>query len=692
MQQPADAAETSSTEAYCLSLLQQERSLEELQNHLRRTEELFRLSTQRKAKQLDALQAEVRRLKSNVSSAESEVHAQFEERLSAAIADAAAARKQLAHRDAEIDALASQNAQLKSDLADERAWRQAEKRRVDEIERQKSTIEASHSGEIDSLQGQLLSAEEAARRLQSASAEAEAALEQALREREAELERLRARVADRDSEDASDRAAREIAEEARAGVEHKIDELTRALASKEQELADEQFKSNVAEAGAVAVEAQRKMLEKQLDRLQAEAQAAYVAAKEAEERARVAEAARAEAVQTASDTAYTRSNGDPHEPAAPRDEGGSRRRQQPLPQPPPPPHGQDGLARRTDGGIQEEETSLNVYSSERPEPAHQQYVPAVAPSQHRASLRDAYGRVRDIPDAVPEDDALLEPPEVVRTDEVAPAELSKPELDDLTLQGGPTMSHMLTATANVRDAGTVLQYVWFRGASRRHQEGPHYLLTADDVGHEISVRVTPVSADGELIGAARRASSETVRVAPEVPHKLAEWVGRGERKFEGLVDAEGRERMLLITLDKVKVRDRSNKTVAKEKTGALFIEAGPDEVSFALHLQAEHIAPIVLRSRNSFQRDLISLTHRAFVQPSSIHSLFVSDRPGEDTQQRAELESTYAGHDASPPSSMASDTPDLSDVVRRPPSTGLRFGASTLNRRALSFGRKRRDP
>ena len=300
--------------------------------------------------------------------------------------------------------------------------------------------------------------------------------------------------------------------------------------------------------------------------------------------------------------------------------------------------------------------------------------------------------MRDIPDAVPEDDALVEAPEVVRTDEMAPAELSKPDLDDLILQGGPIMSHMLTAAANMRDARTVLQYVWFRGASRRHQEGPHYLLTADDVGHEISVRVTPVSADGELIGGARRASSETVRVAPEVPHKLAEWVGRGERKFEGLVDAEGRERMLLITLDKVKLRDRSNKTVAKEKTGALFIEAGPDEISFALHLQAEHIAPIVLRSRNSFQRDLISLTHRAFVQPSSIHSLFVSDRPEEDTQQRVELESTYAGHDASPPSSMASDTPDLSDVVRRPPSTGLRFGASALNRRALSFGRKRRDP
>ena len=50
-------------EVYCAALLNQEKSLEDLQRHLRTTEELFRESVKRKNQQLDLLQSEVRRLK-----------------------------------------------------------------------------------------------------------------------------------------------------------------------------------------------------------------------------------------------------------------------------------------------------------------------------------------------------------------------------------------------------------------------------------------------------------------------------------------------------------------------------------------------------------------------------------------------------------------------------------------------------
>ena len=53
-------------EQYCSALLNQEKSLEDLQRHLRTTEELFRESVKRKNQQLDLLQSEVRRLKTSV--------------------------------------------------------------------------------------------------------------------------------------------------------------------------------------------------------------------------------------------------------------------------------------------------------------------------------------------------------------------------------------------------------------------------------------------------------------------------------------------------------------------------------------------------------------------------------------------------------------------------------------------------
>jgi len=72
----------------------------------------------------------------------------------------------------------------------------------------------------------------------------------------------------------------------------------------------------------------------------------------------------------------------------------------------------------------------------------------------------------------------------------------------------------------------------------------------------MQVRATPVGPDGRL-GPPQTASTEaSVSVAPEVPHKLREWVQRGERKFDGLTDpASEKERAILFTGGRVKLRE-----------------------------------------------------------------------------------------------------------------------------------------
>lgn len=114
------------TQAYCLALLNQEKSLEDLQKHLHRTEELFRESVQRKNQQLDLLQSEVRRLKSSVSTRESvgeqlDVHAQ----LAASHAELARTQQELATLGSDTGSVSAKLSQLKLELSEERAKRQA---------------------------------------------------------------------------------------------------------------------------------------------------------------------------------------------------------------------------------------------------------------------------------------------------------------------------------------------------------------------------------------------------------------------------------------------------------------------------------------------------------------------------------------------------------------------------------------
>ena len=90
------------TQAYCVALLSQEKSLGELQRHLHKTEALFRESVQRKNQQLDLLLAEVRRLSANAAGREAKASEHFESSLDAQRIELGRLRQQLATRETEV--------------------------------------------------------------------------------------------------------------------------------------------------------------------------------------------------------------------------------------------------------------------------------------------------------------------------------------------------------------------------------------------------------------------------------------------------------------------------------------------------------------------------------------------------------------------------------------------------------------
>ncbi|EOD40094.1 hypothetical protein EMIHUDRAFT_108613, partial [Emiliania huxleyi CCMP1516] len=133
------------TQAYCVALLSQEKSLGELQRHLHKTEALFRESVQRKNQQLDLLLAEVRRLSANAAGREAKASEHFESSLDAQRIELGRLRQQLATRETEVDALAAQVQQLRADLAEERTWREAAVERLESTAADRATLDAQRS-------------------------------------------------------------------------------------------------------------------------------------------------------------------------------------------------------------------------------------------------------------------------------------------------------------------------------------------------------------------------------------------------------------------------------------------------------------------------------------------------------------------------------------------------------------------
>ena len=165
-----------STAAYTNALLNQEKSLEDLQRHLRTTEELFRESVKRKNQQLDLLQSEVRRLKSSVAGRDDAASGQMEAALNAQGVELEKTRERLRARDGEVDALNAEMVSLKSDLQEERLSRRIEGERATDASGLRTQL-AERAKEVEALQKQLAQAQAIAAQHVDARAAAEAKLQ-----------------------------------------------------------------------------------------------------------------------------------------------------------------------------------------------------------------------------------------------------------------------------------------------------------------------------------------------------------------------------------------------------------------------------------------------------------------------------------------------------------------------------------
>ena len=239
-------------EQYCAALLNQEKSLEDLQRHLRTTEELFRESVKRKNQQLDLLQNEVRRLKTSVGVRDEAAALQIDAALNAQGAELRRVKEALAARDVEVDRLQKELGVLKIELSDEKARRSAEASVSADSHQAQHALRRSED-ECETLRTQLAQAQEAAMRLQSASAEAEAALEA----RDIEIKELRSRQS-ADGYGGSELDQREL-------------QLLRAKADEdERALRAEQEARQAAEAHVEQLEAGREEFEAELEELRAQ--------------------------------------------------------------------------------------------------------------------------------------------------------------------------------------------------------------------------------------------------------------------------------------------------------------------------------------------------------------------------------------------------------------------------------------
>uniref|UniRef100_A0A7S3S698 Uncharacterized protein n=2 Tax=Emiliania huxleyi TaxID=2903 RepID=A0A7S3S698_EMIHU len=659
------------TQAYCVALLSQEKSLGELQRHLHKTEALFRESVQRKNQQLDLLLAEVRRLSANAAGREAKASEHFESSLDAQRIELGRLRQQLATRETEVDALAAQVQQLRADLAEERTWREAAVERLESTAADRATLDAQRSElsarriEFSELRAQLADARCATSRLEAASRETESKLFA----REAELERLRASEHDRALHETTQAEIEELrarldgSEAARATERDSIHaRLSDARTELEAEAESMRAESAAAKARASEAEADAEAEARERARLEADMGEAanMVVALQAQVKAHAQ--ARESLAASADSAAAERS-----QLAIERDAALLER---------------DGLVAERDSLEVELErarsllatrrlTSLDAPASPVGEPSHQLVNQGSAPPSPTVVSRSApvpallSARPTPLPVTVttpPLVPAESDPPSPLQTlTSVLAVEASvqqpesggealssveamqaadgsgdggaaavsgasgEPAVVRLSLRGEPVVSYVLTIDAIVDSPRTTLQYVWRRAGEQRRLEGPSYLVTAPDIGCEISVLVTPVGSNGALGAPQQAATAGAVCVAPEVPHTLREWVQRGERRFDGLFDATDRERSLLLTGDKIKVRENRNKvekTVMKESHALARLEYGTDELTFMLVLPSvKRASPLTLRAKSAFQRDLIYLALKAFSSPDSIAAL-----------------------------------------------------------------------
>lgn len=233
-----------------------------------------------------------------------------------------------------------------------------------------------------------------------------------------------------------------------------------------------------------------------------------------------------------------------------------------------------------------------------------------------------------------------------------------------------------------------------------HVTGDSYPLGAEDVGMEVTVRVTVQGPAGQV--ASRDATSSTVGVPEVVKTHLTEWsVRQGERAFAVLMPSIGdKEGHVFFNAEKLKVQDKSRKkTLHKDAFKDVTMEMGTDDEGrlFTLHMKAlvkQKPRGEQFRAKDRVERDLIYLTLQAFSNnPQWLGRLPTA--PGGVGLPIDIASTTLSGPSTSPdgpPSPTSSIASGVSGIGDAPPSeVGSQQGKKVSGSRTFSFGRKKKS-
>ena len=197
-----------------------------------------------------------------------------------------------------------------------------------------------------------------------------------------------------------------------------------------------------------------------------------------------------------------------------------------------------------------------------------------------------------------------------------------------------------------------------------------YVVAADDLGHELIVRVTPVSASNEVGDPLRAAASAPVAIPGNVHALLKGWHEIGQKAFTNCAEGD-KERQVLFTHDKLKLRDRAGKTIAKSdsyQNVAVRMRSG-DTTGFTLAIGNKKGVQEFELHAPAGVRDLISLVLSVFADPPSLERMPVapaSAATGTSSLHLSAVGSLNApkveGGGSSPASSMTSEQQSLADL------------------------------
>ena len=224
-----------------------------------------------------------------------------------------------------------------------------------------------------------------------------------------------------------------------------------------------------------------------------------------------------------------------------------------------------------------------------------------------------------------------------------------------------------------------------------------YTPNVDDLAGDIIVRVTPRASSGQ-VGETKGASpSSPIALPGNVHSMLRDWIDIGQKSFVNCFEGE-KERQLLFTRDKLKVRDKAGKTLAKSEGYAnVAVRLDPRQAySFVIDIGTKKRGTsdsFRLTCRREGERDLIKLALQAFANPSTLESMPVAPTSASSSLHLAAVGglTNPKAEGVSPASSQTSEQQSLADVDERASAIGSASAAlpkpSGSNKLATS-GRK----